>query len=78
VSETVGKESDGFGFPLHYPPSKVRHPTNPSSTKCPRHVLGVSGFRRLGGYFHDVPSGVGYARLFPMALRRRYSWGRQG
>ena len=75
----LGPGSDLVDIPLHHPPSKVCRPTNPSSTKGPdRHGLGVSEFLHLGGYYRDVPSGVGYARRYPMTLQRRYPWGRRG
>ena len=75
----LGLGSDLADIPLHHPPSKVRRPTNPSSTKGPdHHGLGVSEFLHLGGYYHDVPSGVGYARRYPMTLQCQYPWGRRG
>jgi hypothetical protein len=43
--------------PYITPPSKVRHPTNPSSTKCRDPVLELSGFHHHGGYSRDVLSG---------------------
>ena len=75
----LGPGSDLADIPLHHPPSKVRRPTNPSSTKgLDRHGLRVSEFLHLGGYYRDVPSGMGYACRFPMMLQRRYPWGRRG
>ena len=75
----LGPGSDLADIPLHHPPSKVRRPTNPSSTKgLDRHGFRVSEFLHLSGYYRDVPSGVGCACRYPMTLQRRYPWERWG
>src|SRR6267154_789007 len=76
----MSPESREVGIPLHYPPSKVRHPTNSSPKNLTHHPLGehnylkayhicdYSGFHRKANSKQPFPSTL-HSPTGPCALR---------